>query len=179
MKIKNQSVEPPKPVPIPLPRATNVVELLAGPIMSFDEFETLCPEPTPPVEMDMKTNQKRRVLDHEGYQAKMNVWIEQKTAYMIIKSLLATDGLEWELVKLEEPDTWLRYREELEQSFTAQEVDIIIQHVYEANMPTERSQKEALERFTLSQEETSPEDSQSPEAEPDSTPSGELASVSE
>lgn len=55
-------------------------------------------------------------------------------AYLIIKSLQPTEGLEWENVNLDDPNTWEKYLDELKESgFTNIEINNIIQGVLRAN----------------------------------------------
>jgi hypothetical protein len=66
--------------------------------------------------------------------------------------LSATPGLEWELVDLENPDTWERYQEELQQcNFSDIEMTRIIEGVMTANGLNQAVLEEAEKRFLAGQ----------------------------
>jgi hypothetical protein len=76
----------------------------------------------------------------------------KRFAWLILKSLSATPGLEWEKVDLKNPDTWLLYDEELKATgFVQAEINRIIQGVMDANAMNDEKVKQAKDRFLLSQ----------------------------
>ena len=178
MKIKGQSIQPPPNRLIPLPREDGDVFLQAQPVMDFEEFDKLCPEPKPPLTRDIKSNTTKLEFNDPGYLKKQLNHSKQRTAYMIIKSLEATPGLEWDQVDINVPETWDGYLKELQSCFTVREVDVIIDGIFSVNMPSEEAQREAKERFMLSQAEEA-QRSTFPTVELDSTSSTESANDSE
>lgn len=176
MKIDGKVIEPPKPVYIPIPRegAEDII-LTAQPVIDMSEFDQVYPEPKPPFVDDRKNKKKYHDYDDPKYQSKIEKRIEARQDYIVIKSLSATPGLEWEIVDIKDPDTWKFYREELQQSFTAPESEYIIMQAILANMPTEDRRKEALNLFTSRQEQEKVFSSLTDEQ--NSTPSGEPANV--
>lgn len=177
MKLHGVTIVPPKPIPIVLPRNEGDIVLYAAPILSLEDFEKLCPRPKPPSVMRPGKGYSVDTNSKEYIQA-MSKWGEQKSNYLIIKSLSdGTPDLEWDNVDLTDPDTWAGYETELTSVFTIGEVDIIVGGCFAANLPTDDRQKEALERFMSPQEEDNPstyrKDAQN------STTSGELVKDSD
>lgn len=175
MKIKGKKITPPKPVIIPIPRDDGEdLFFTCAAVLDFSEFDTVCPAPKPPVWM--RPNKPNQVdTQDKKYLRNLDIYAQRKTAWLILKSLQATEDLEWETVDMQDPTTWDNFREEMEESLTPREVDLVIQGVFDANLPSEDRQNEALERFTLSQVEGDDNHSSQKE-EQDSIPSGGLAS---
>lgn len=150
MKILGQTIPPPSPVKITLFRENGPVVLTAQAILSYDEFDALCPVPKPPVEYgpDKKPIQVR---DDPEFKTKVMEYSRKRQAWEFIKSLSATVGLEWDTVKPDDPNTWLDYQKNLATCFTEEEIGKIITGSLEANNPTEARRKEAFESFTPTQ----------------------------
>jgi hypothetical protein len=93
----------------------------------------------------------------------------------VITSLRATEGLEWDKIQYNNPDTWKLYKEELKESgFSSFEVDKIINGVMSANCLDEDKIEQARRSFLAGQEEAvSKSSSQNGEAK--TTLSGEPA----
>lgn len=166
MKLKNRTLAPPPPKPVAIPRAEGDIILHVQAILDYSDFDRLCPFPKPPVETHIKTGKVTHDTKDPAYQRRLQNYATKKFAWINIKSLEATEGLEWDNVNLDDPDTWENFQAELESAFTPGEIDLIAQAVADINRPTEEAQKDALARFMLSQEEgeegyTSPTDEQS------------------
>lgn len=176
MKLNGQSILPPQPIRIVIPREVgDPILLYAGPVLNFDKFRELVPMPKAPLVMRPG---KGSYHDYESqvYKDREKRYGEQKMNYLIIKSLAYTEGLEWETVNLQDPETWDNYRTEMALVFTESEIDHITVKVMEANFPTEERQREALERFTARQ--AAEESSSSQTEEQTTTPSSESVNVS-
>lgn len=154
MKIKGITLETPNIKVIPIVRESGNIYLKAAALTSFDEFEKLCPTPEPPMR---QYPGKPPVPNFESSEYKKALLVRQKAMvdYMVIKSLLATDGLEWETVDLADPSTWENYVQELMRSgFSAFEVTRIIQAVHAANSLDEEAIEKAREAFLAGQQVT-------------------------
>lgn len=153
MKIKGKSVEPPKPIPIVIPRGEESILLYAQPLMDFEEFDLLYPEPNPPY-VTKPGKQPYPDFKDKAYLKKMEDYGTAKLNYTIIKSLsMGTEGLEWEKIDVSNPETWLYLEEELRSIFSVGEVSHIFDSVIDAARPSEERCKEALRRFMSPQEE--------------------------
>jgi len=149
MKLKGLTVQPPKPIPIAIPRPEGDIILHAQAVMDMTEFDSLVPEPKPPKTFTPGKGYKES-RDSTEYRQAIEKWGSQRSDYLIIKTL--TDGtpeLEWDTVSLSDPSTWNGYQDELKSSFSIGEVQTIISACLIANMPGEERQAEALERFML------------------------------
>jgi hypothetical protein len=108
------------------------------------------------------------------YKAAINNWSSLKVDWMMIQSLKATDGLEWETVDYHNPETWTGWETELKEFLTESEHNVLVQGILAANSPSQNRRQEALDRFTVTQEQEASEEP-SPVEEPTSTPSSEPA----
>lgn len=147
MKLKGQKIQSANEELIVLPRGDDAIVLKAQAILSFDEFEKLCPEP----EMAKKTMMSGKQVDNphdKAYKDAVEDHNKKYLAYLVIKSLEATEDLEWEVVDLQNPDTWLSYEKELRDSgFSETEMSRILKGVLAANSLDEGKIAEAKERF--------------------------------
>jgi len=150
MKIQGQVVEGPKEEIVVIPRGTTEFVIKAKPVLNFDAFEKLNPIPQPREKM-MPGGEKTQNFDDPEYKKALDLWAQQKTDWMILKSLSATEGLEWDTVDMAKPDTWSNYREELEKTFTPGEVSKIITIVMTACGLNQDKIDEATKRFLAGQ----------------------------
>lgn len=179
MKIKGSPIPPPKPVSLKFFRGSTIVELLVQAVLSFEQFDRLVPLPKPPLVTNIKEKRQYHNYEDKGYVRAIERYSVTKSNFIIIQGLAATEGLEWETVKLDEPDTWGNYKTDLLSCFTEVEVSTIIEGVNEANNPTGRKLQEAFESFTQSQDQQEAEPAQSSQAEGQAaTASGEPVSDS-
>lgn len=175
MKLQGKVIEGPNVEEIIIPRGDSELVFQAQAILDWDEFEALCPKPTPGKVINRK-GQKVEDLKSKTYQTAMQEWAERRVAFMVVKGLEATEGLEWDTVDLSKVNTWLNYKTELKNAgFTEAEQVRLLNGVLAANGLDESKVEAARQRFLLTkQEESSPESSQ--EGELNSSQSGELAS---
>lgn len=155
MKIKGKSIPAPLPVQIPILREDELIVFTCKPVLNYAEFDKLCPEPEIP--MMLKRGESNPVPDptDKQYKAATAKWAERKMAWLIITSLSATEGMAWEKVNVNHPDTWELYTEELADSqFTQAEINQLVGGVFEANSLSDKRHKEAMERFSRLQAET-------------------------
>lgn len=150
MKILGQTIPPPSPEKITLYRESGPIVLTAQAILSFDEFDALCPAPKPPVEYG-PDKKPTAVRDDPEYLKSIGDYSRKRQAWEFITSLSATEGLEWDTVKINDPNTWLNYEKDLKTCFTEEEIGKIILGTMEANNPSEKKRKEAFESFTPTQ----------------------------
>ena len=170
---------PPPSVDIKIYRGSEEYIFTAQAVLDFEPFEQLVPLPKPPLRTEIKTG--RRTYDHSDkrYMEKVGHYSEMRTAWLMIQSLQATAGLEWEQVDPKDPATWLKWVNEFTAFLTESEMQSIVQGVTEANQPSEVRQRQAFDAFSQPQAEEVTNDLISQLAEPPSTASGELASDSE
>lgn len=178
MKLHGKTISRPQPEVVVIPRdnGDHVFKLQA--VLNMDEFDKLCPEPKPPT-VRHKDGTVKSDMNDAKYIKKLDKIRELRFSYMLIKSLEATEGLEWERVVMLNPDTWLQWKDELiESGLTDHEVQRIIAAMFEANGITEKRYDEARARFIRMQAGRG-NDLSSQMGEQETTPSGVPAKDSE
>lgn len=154
MKFFGEKVEGPKDEIIVIPRGDNMVVFTAKAVLSYDVFDELCKEPKAPMVMDRKAGTTTFDTSDIRYKQQLDEHYQKRSDYMIITSLEDTEGLEWELVDKNDPDTWKKYTKEFQDSgFTQAEINMIMTGVMTANSMDEEKMKEARARFFRTREE--------------------------
>lgn len=160
MKIKGREIKGPNIETIVIPRGDDVEDYLvfrAQAVLDYTEFDALCPRPTPPVKI---VKGGARVADPDAppfIEARKNYNI-RRFSWMVLKSLEATEGLEWETIEFGNPATWENYEKEFKDGgLTDGEIAAIVTAVLTANsMNTEKldQAREAFLAFQAAQQET-------------------------
>lgn len=177
MKIHGKKLSGPNIETVVFPRKSGDIVFQAQAVLGYDEFDKLNPEPTPPSILKRGGALVQDITDKK-YIEKHNEWAESRTHFMILKSLEATPGLEWETVKMAEPETWPLYQQELtDAGFSAPEIARIVNCVVDACGLNQKKIDEATERFLAGQGQVL-ESASSPGSELKNTPSGEPANAS-
>lgn len=113
------------------------------------EYAKIAPRPTVPT----KTIPGGKVVPHfedKSYKKALSAWIDNQYAWIYIKTLTPTEGLEWEKVKLEDPSTYALWSEELtEFGLATVELNHLFQKIQEVNALSDSKLEEARERFLL------------------------------
>ncbi len=152
MKLKGIKISGPNVETIVIPRGDDQIVLHAQAILDMEEFEKLCPDPVPPMRM-VKGGVAQPDTTDPHFIAACAQLGKRRMAFMIVRGLLATEGLEWETVDLNNPDTWLNYETELQASgFSNVEVNRIVAGVMAANCLSESKIEEARQRFSQSRQ---------------------------
>lgn len=174
MRIKGQAISGPNEELIVIPRGKSQIVLKARAVLEYDDFERLCPEPTAPFVLKPGGRKEYNFSDPK-FQAAAAQRVKKQTYYMFIKSLEATEGLEWDNIDLKRPETWLDFENELKGSgFSQIERGMITRGIMIANNLDDGKVEEARQRFLQSLQ-VSADDSSSQKEEPTSTPPGEPA----
>ncbi|TRZ53169.1 MAG: hypothetical protein D4S01_01755 [Dehalococcoidia bacterium] len=151
MKMNGKTIQGLTPEVIVIPKGETEYVFKAMPILSYDEFEKLCPTPLPP-EIIKKGGAKSLDYEDKEYDKLITAWAEKKAAWTTITSLAATPDLEWETVVQGDPATWTNYIAELATAFTDIEISLIIGLTHTACGLDQRKITEATDRFLASQE---------------------------
>ncbi len=148
------------------------IEIKAGVILNHDAFDAIYPEPIAPTKM-YPSGVTEQDFEDKQYLEDITTKAERQIHWMVLESLKATDGIEWEKVKYNDPDTWELYKEELADiGFLPTEILQITTLVVKANIITESRMDEAKRRFLALKRDQEQEQS-SPNIVPLSTESGE------
>lgn len=180
MKIDGEKIEGPNVETLIIPRGDGRkdITLKARAVLDFTDFENLCPEPKAPVIM-LPGGEKKFDFKDKVYVARQTEFNEKQNAWLLIKSLEETPGLEWETIDLGDPSTWMNWEKELKKSgFSKIEIGRIVYLVNSANCISEIRMDEARQSFLAGLREL--RDTQlSQKAELNGTQSTEPASDSE
>lgn len=161
MKIGGKSVKGPHECFLVIRDGEIVIRAKAVP--DFDEFNALCPEPKPPL-LQTKDGLVANTKDVNYRQVKA-IYDERFMCYIVIKSLEPSD-MEWDTVKINEPSSWVNWRQDLHDAGLSHfEVNRIQNLVMEANCLDEDKLIQAREVFLRGQpkaesESTSPSSAQ-------------------
>lgn len=175
MKYKGRTIKGPNTKIIPIIRSEdqggNIIFKVQG-VIDLEPFYKICPQPKPPFKI-VSSGKKVIDVDNKIYKDSMDQWWNKRTAWIAINSLKATEGLEWETVDFSNPDTWLNWQKELQDSdFADAELGRILNAVLEVNGISEALVEEARQSFLVTQAQEQ-EQSDSPMGEQKTTPSGE------
>ena len=151
MKMNGKTIEGTTPEIIVIPKGGVDHVFKAIPILSYDEFEKICPTPNAP-EIIKPGGVRSFDYDDKEYNKLLDEWAERKAAWVTITSLKATDGLEWDTVKEGDPATWTGYIKELATCFTDIEISLIIGITHIACGLDQKKIDEATKRFLVGQE---------------------------
>jgi len=106
------------------------------------------PEPPPePVRKNIKGAIVQDRNDPE-FTVLLDAWGTRKTHWHFLKSISATDGLEWETIDMTKPETWSNWEKELkDDGFNDAEVNMIFRTYQKVNFLSEDMLEEARKRF--------------------------------
>lgn len=151
MKIKGKKLEGANEITIVIPRYnTDDIVFKAVAILDFSDLNNIIKEPEAP-KILRKGTQVEDLTD-KGYISKRTKARVARYNYMMFTSLLATEGLEWETVDINKPDTWENWEKELRDSgLTNSEVMYITDKIEQVNSLNQDKLDEARDHFLLMQ----------------------------
>ena len=152
MKLNGQIISGPNVEIIPIPRG-NGEDLIfkAQAVTNLEDFEKRYPEPKPP-KIHKPGGKTELDYNDPDYKRTLNEYGDIRWSWIVMQSLKATETLEWETVKEDDPNTWRKWkREMLDSGFSFMEVSRIERGVMAANCLSEDKIEEARQRFILSQ----------------------------
>lgn len=176
MKVNGVEVKGPAEEVLVLPRPTSDdLRFIARSVLETDEFEQMVPAPKPKA-MLMAGGWKKN-LDDPVYLKSMVEFGELRFAWLVIKSL-EPSNIEWDIVRLDKPSTWLKWTDEMKAGGMSQtEINRVINCVASANSLNEQKLEAARESFLQGLAKAS-ENSTGQSSDPENTQSGEGASGS-
>jgi len=154
MKFFGKTIEGPRPQTIVIPRGEDsAIVFTAKAVLNYDRFDELCKEPDPPFVVNRREGTSTKDLTDVKYRDKLETYQKRRMNWMLITALEDTEGLEWDIVDPNNPETWDSFNKELRTSgFTQSEINMIIEGIMIANSMDEEKMKEARNRFFLSQQ---------------------------
>ena len=115
MKMNGLSFDGPKPVTCVIPIGNQELVFTIKPVVSYEEFDEVCPRPEPPGGIDGKGN-KEKNYKHPTYLEAVDVYSQRRMDWMYLKALEDTEGLEWETVDMKNPETFQNFAKEMEEA---------------------------------------------------------------
>lgn len=171
MKIHGKKIHGLNVEVVVIPRQSGDLVFKAQAVLNYEDHDKINPMPTPPVKL-LPGGVTSQNVEDPTYKKKLDAWATQKFYWMMLKSLEATDGLEWEQAKMDDPSTWENYRKEMEDGgLSPGEVARIEMCVTNACGLNQAKIDEATERFLAGQAAAGTSAS-SPSSAPSSTESG-------
>jgi hypothetical protein len=177
MKMFGKKMFGPRIEVLVIPRQDGDLVFRAQSILDYEPFEKLVPLPTPPTRM-LPGGIKSVNLESPAYDTAMDKWSTTKWHWMMVKSLEATEGLEWETVKMDDPETFSNYKNEMKEAGLSPAEIAMIQAVVTDACGLNQVKIEQATKAFLAGQGQGHEDKSSPVSEPSSTPSGEPANAS-
>lgn len=136
---------------IVIPRNDKNIIIKAQAVLDYTEHDALNPRPEPR-KLVRPGNIVTEDVTNPEYQKALSEWGRKKLDWMVIKSLSATENLTWEKIKIDDPNTWHLYKEELEEAyFNPQEIMRIMDCVFNANGLNQSKIDEATKSFLAGQ----------------------------
>lgn len=151
MRYKGKTYSGPNVEVLVLPRKDEDFVIKARAVLDVSEFDKLVPPLKPPM---IQRPGKRPEPDFTDKDYRLaNAGRDLKFAdYFTLKSLEATEDLEWDTVDMGNPDTWGNWKKELEQAgFAPREIIRIIELVNSVNALDDKKFEEAKARFLATQ----------------------------
>ncbi len=178
LRIGNVVVDKPSEEVLVLPRSNGPsITIIARAVLSMEEFDLLCPTPKPKAAF-VKGKGNIQLTDDPAYIESLQKYGEKRFAWIALKSLEPSD-IDWQTVKMDRPETWLNWTEELrEAGLCDAEVQRIIVCVMQANALDDNKLSQAREAFLRGLEEAV-ERSSGPNTEQLTTSSGQPVNDSE
>ena len=176
MKIKGKKLDGPNIEVVVIPRQSGDLVFKAQAVLNYEDCDKLNPMPTAP-KMLLRGGGVQENVEDPRYKAKIEEWATRKFYWMLIKSLEATEGLEWETVKMDDPSTWSNYKTEMQTAgLSPGEIGRIEICVTDACGLNQSKIDEATKRFLAGQAQV-PSTESFQNSEQQSTPSGVPANV--
>jgi len=177
MKVNGKTLNGPSIEVIVIPRQGGDLVFKAQSVLDYEPFYELYPTPQPPQVMRPGGVMSKNVEDPK-YKDALTKWSIAQFNWMFLQSLRATEGLEWDTVKYDDPDTWDNYRDEMKESgLSPVEIGRIQMCVTDACGLNQDKIDEATKSFLAGQAQALV-DASSLSSEPTSTPSGEPVNAS-
>lgn len=153
MKFKGQAVSNTNVEYVVIPRTGGDIVFIAKPVLSFDGFSEICPEPKPPIITYAENQNKEPEPDYadENYTKKLENYYLSRYYWLQLTSIKDSPDIEWETVDLLKPDTYKNMIPELESAgFLPAEINKIAAAVTAVNALDERQMDEARKNFLAS-----------------------------
>lgn len=171
MKINGKKIHGANIDYVVFPRGSEQIVFKIQALADMKAFEALVPTPKPGTKM-IPGGMQVEDRDDVRFKTETKTYSELRFAYTCLASMAATEGLEWETVKLSDPNTWLGWEKELlDSGFNQNEINYLQYKIIGVNSLNQEKLEEARASFLASLEAQRTLDS-SLTGEQQTTPSG-------
>lgn len=147
MKFFNEPVDTDIHDYVVLPRPKKNLVFKVVPTTSFEDFDTLCQLPTPGF-IQRPGKAAEPDYDAPSYKTKKMDYLSKRMSFIILKSLEQTEGLTWDTIDMEKPETWENYMTEFKDAgLNDAEIRLVVQACLQINGLDDTKIKEAREAF--------------------------------
>lgn len=148
MRLGDRTFDKPNSDFVIIPRGQEELIFTCEAVLDFTEFDAMVELPKPPVTRKRGDEKAKPNFQHPDHKKAIMEYANKRSDFIILKSLQATKDLIWDVVKMEDPDTWGQWSKELEDAnFTDSEVTAIVECVTRVNNLNPKMLEEAKERF--------------------------------
>lgn len=148
MKIKGKKIAGVNVETVVFPRVEgDPIVFKAAAIIDDSEFDRLVKRPEPPT-ITPRGGTPYPDVDDKDYLRATADYAAKRVNWLIITSVSATPDLEFEKVKINDPNTWSLFPEELKDAgLSFKEVDLLVRAVWSANAMDDKKIEEARASF--------------------------------
>ena len=131
-----------------IPRQTKNLVFKFKPVLKTDEFDNYVKKPEPPKILLAGQTEASLDFEDEDYKKKLFDYVQSQYNWMFLQSIKATEDIEWETVKDNDPATWGNYAKELlDSGFSTAETNMIVAGFNKANALDEKKLEAARASF--------------------------------
>ena len=110
-----------------IPKGDDNIVFTIKAVFSEEYVNKLVPDPEPPKIQRKGMKRFEPNLEDDDYIAAVRQKGEYRVSWRILESLSATEGLTWDTIDMEKPETWTNWEGELiEAGFTQLEIDFLV-----------------------------------------------------
>jgi len=147
MKFQGIQINPPEPKVLVIPHNGIDVVFQAQHVDDYSAFDELVPKPIP-VKVRSADGTEKIDFDDKAYQKEVDDWSNKRSNWMFIKSLEVSKGIEWDIIDMKKPDTWLKFDQELSNAgFNGPVIERVKMLCFQACGLDQSMIDEATERF--------------------------------
>lgn len=154
MKLNGASVDARYVETVVIPRGASQFVFKARPLTSEDDkfFEEICVKPTPPT-FTVPGGKTETDDTNAQFVKDRKAWSDRRSEFLFMRSLSATDDLEWDTVVDTDPSTWGNLEDELlAAGFLNPEIIVVFNAAIAANGLDTSKIEEATKSFLATQE---------------------------
>lgn len=145
MKMPGLNLASKRSMVVPIPRGPDTVEFHLTYVNDYSEFEALVPYPQMQEFIGKNGRERKETPD---FKKELDEYSLKKGYWIIYQTLKETPGLEWDTVKENDPDSWVKINDELKAAqFSDKEIAHLYEQVWSVNGMNQKLLDDALKLF--------------------------------